>query len=55
MTAQEALEYVRDHAGASKWRDAVDDYVIDELVSYGKKGKTISDEASLGLAFALGR
>jgi hypothetical protein len=32
----------------------VDDYVMDELVSYGKKGKTISDETSLGLANAVG-
>ncbi len=54
MTAKEALDYVIENAGASKWRDQVDDYVIDELVSYGKKGKTISDEASLGLSNAVG-
>lgn len=54
LSAQAALEHVRDQAGASLWRDPVDDYVIDELMSFGKKGKTISDEASLGIPDVVG-
>jgi pectate lyase len=54
MTAQEALTYVSQHAGASLWRDPVDDYVLKELASYGKSGKTISDEASLGIPNVVG-
>lgn len=54
MSAEEAFAYVRDHAGASLWRDAVDDYVVAELESLGKKGKTISDEKSLGLTNVVG-
>jgi pectate lyase len=54
MSAEDALKYVVEHAGASKWRDAVDAYVLDELSSYGTKGKTISDEASLGLPNVVG-
>jgi hypothetical protein len=41
-------------AGASKWRDEADDYVLAELASLGKQGQTISDEASLGLENAVG-
>jgi pectate lyase len=54
LSADAALKYVRDHAGASLFRDAADDYVIAELDSYGTTGKTISDEASLGLANVVG-
>jgi len=54
LTAPEALEHVRSHAGASRWRDPVDDYVVDELMSFGKKGKTISDETSLGIPGVVG-
>ena len=54
MAAQDALAYVREHAGASLWRDPVDDYVIDELSSLGTKGKTISDETSLGIPNVVG-
>jgi hypothetical protein len=48
MTAAAAVEYVRAHAGASKFRDAPDTFVMNELVSFGTKGKTISDEATVG-------
>src|SRR6188768_206322 len=54
LSAQQALEHVRAHAGASLWRDPVDDYVIDELMSFGKKGKTINDETSLGIPNVVG-
>lgn len=54
MTAAEAFAHVSAKAGASKWRDEADDYVVAELASLGKQGKTISDETSLGLANAVG-
>jgi hypothetical protein len=54
LSAADAVKFVRAHAGASKFRDAVDDYVMAELDSYGKQGKTISDEASLGLPNVVG-
>jgi pectate lyase len=54
LPAAEAYAAVRDHAGASRWRDAADDYVVNELESLGTKGKTISDELSLGLRDAVG-
>jgi hypothetical protein len=54
MSAQDALNYVAANAGASKWRDEADTYVINELLSYGKKGATISDETSLGLTNTVG-
>ncbi|MET0592787.1 MAG: pectate lyase [Polyangiaceae bacterium] len=54
MTAQEAVDYVRAHAGASRYRDDADKYVMNELASFGKTGKTISDEATLGLSGGAG-
>jgi hypothetical protein len=54
LTAQEAYEHVLEHAGASIHRDAVDEYVLDELRSLGTKGATISDESSLGLSGGVG-
>lgn len=54
MTAQEAFDYVSANAGASLWRDEVDDYVVAELASLGTDGATISDEASLGLTNVVG-
>lgn len=54
LTAQQAFQYVIEHAGASRYRDAVDSYVIKELESLGKQGKTISDEVSLGLPNVVG-
>lgn len=50
MTAPEALEYVLAHGGASlPVRDEVDQYLIDELASYGTLGSTggITTEKSL--------
>jgi pectate lyase len=54
LSAKTALDYVIANAGASLWRDAADDYLISELTSYGRQGKTISDEVSLGLANVVG-
>ncbi|MEJ2043325.1 MAG: RICIN domain-containing protein [Reinekea sp.] len=54
LSAEQALQHVIDHAGASYWRDDADNYVIDELKSWGRQGKTISDERSLGLPNVVG-
>ncbi len=54
MTASQAFDHVAKHAGASNWRDPVDDYVVAELRSLGKQGKTISDERSLGIPNVVG-
>jgi hypothetical protein len=54
MSAADALAYVSDHVGSSLVRDEVDAYVVKELSSFGKSGKTISDEASLGLTNVVG-
>ncbi len=44
LAAQDALEYVIENVGASIVRDAVDEYLIDELISYGQKGQIINTE-----------
>ncbi len=49
LSAQDALKNVIDNVGASKVRDAVDKFLIDELVSYGKKGKIITTEDDNGI------
>lgn len=49
LSAKDAVEYVIRNAGASKVRDAVDEFLIDELVSYGKKGKIITTEDDNGI------
>ncbi|RYZ04302.1 MAG: pectate lyase [Myxococcales bacterium] len=54
LTAEEALQYVTKHAGASLYRDEADEYVLAELASLGKAGATISNEASLGFAGGVG-
>ena len=54
MTAEAAVNHVRANAGASRYRDAADTYVLAELGSFGTTGKTISDEASLGFAGGVG-
>jgi hypothetical protein len=54
ISAKEAYDLVIKQAGASRWRDPVDDYVVAELKSLGKQGKTISDETSLGIANVVG-
>ncbi|PUA28724.1 MAG: pectate lyase [Cellvibrio sp. 79] len=54
LSAAAALQYVINNAGVSHQRDEADDYVFNELKSYGKKGKTISDETSLGITNIVG-
>jgi hypothetical protein len=54
LSAQEAFDHIVENAGASLWRDEVDDYVMDELVSLGTRGATISNETSLGLQNVVG-
>ncbi len=49
LSAQEALDYVLDNVGASIVRDAVDEYLIDEVRSYGTKGQIINTEADNGI------
>jgi pectate lyase len=54
LSADAAYTFVTDNAGASLFRDAVDEYVLAELGSLGTRGATISDEASLGLPNVVG-
>lgn len=49
LSAKDALDFVVKNAGASKMRDAVDEFLIDELLSYGKKGKIITTEDDNGI------
>ncbi|MET0355162.1 MAG: cellulose binding domain-containing protein [Cellvibrio sp.] len=54
LSAAATLQYVINNAGTSHQRDEVDQYVLNELQSWGKKGKTISDETSLGITNVVG-
>ena len=55
MTADEALQWVIDSVGAClPDRDEVDEYVINELTSYGIKGAIIGDESALMLVNGVG-
>lgn len=54
LPAKAALEYVLANVGASKARDAVDELLIDQLRSYGKKGQIINTEADNGIAGNVG-
>ena len=54
MSASSALQFVINNVGTSHQRDEADNYVLNELKSWGKKGKTISDEASLALPGIVG-
>jgi pectate lyase len=54
LSAAAAFEHVVANAGASLFRDAADEYVVAELVSLGREGATISDEASLALSNVVG-
>ena len=47
MSAQEAVDYVIQHAGQSIIRDAVDARLIEEVASYGKLGGVIVRETDL--------
>jgi hypothetical protein len=54
MSAKDAFDHVMEHAGASLWRDPVDDFLMEELASLGAEGATISDEKTLGLPNVVG-
>lgn len=54
LSADSAYRLVFRNAGANRWRDAVDSFMLWELASVGRKGATISDEASLGLPNVVG-
>ena len=50
MSADSALAHVIEHVGGSfPARDAVDELLIDQLISYGKKGKIIERESDNGI------
>lgn len=54
-SAAEAYHWITENVGATlPARDDVDEYLIDELTSLGKKGALISKEAQLGLPDAVG-
>jgi hypothetical protein len=48
MNAATALAWVLDRAGASHHRDRVDDYVVNEVRSYGTVGAFIYNESEMG-------
>ncbi|KAI9155561.1 putative pectate lyase C [Paramyrothecium foliicola] len=48
LSPQDAVTTVLDGVGASRKRDAVDAKLVAEVRSWGKSGKLISDEASMG-------
>lgn len=55
MSAEEAYYWIVKDVGASlPVRDQVDTYLIDELISLGKKGQLINDESMLGLENKVG-
>lgn len=54
LSAQNALNHVIQHVGASRSRDAVDQFLIDELRSYGTKGQIITTEDDNGIAGNVG-
>ncbi|WZH41760.1 pectin lyase fold/virulence factor [Fusarium acuminatum] len=48
LTAQQAVEFVLKGVGNSLHRDTVDTALIEQVKSYGKEGKQISDEKEFG-------
>lgn len=49
MPAAEALAYVVAHVGASKVRDAVDELLLNQVLSYGSEGAIINTEDDNGI------
>lgn len=49
LSAQAALNNVIKNVGASRKRDAVDELLIEQLLSYGKQGKIITTEDENGI------
>jgi|GEM_PF-6991725 hypothetical protein len=54
MSAQDALNYVIDNVGASRARDEVDEYLINELKSFGTIGSIIHSEDDNGISGGVG-
>ncbi len=54
LSAQDALDHVIDHVGASIVRDAVDELLIDQLLSYGTAGAILNTEDDNGIAGNVG-
>ena len=54
LTAQQALDHVIKYSGASLARDEVDKLLIEQLLSYGKKGSIIFDEDDNGIEGGVG-
>ncbi|MBN2343762.1 MAG: pectate lyase [Deltaproteobacteria bacterium] len=54
MSAQDALAHVIDNVGASIVRDAVDELLIGQLMSYGTEGQIVTTEADNGISGNVG-
>lgn len=54
MSAQDALNHVSKHVGASLVRDAVDELLISQLLSYGTSGSIINTEDDNGISGNVG-
>jgi hypothetical protein len=54
LSAQDALDHVIEHVGASLVRDAVDEMLIEQLRSYGAQGQIIDTEDDNGIAGNVG-
>src|SRR5690606_5953322 len=48
LSVSEALEHVLAHAGASLWRDAMDERLIAQARSLGRRGAVIHNEGEVG-------
>ncbi|KAL4916172.1 putative pectate lyase C [Aspergillus aurantiobrunneus] len=48
LTPEEVVTYVTENVGASLVRDAVDAFLVEEVLSYGAEGALISDEEDVG-------
>jgi hypothetical protein len=54
LSAQDAVEHIIDHVGASLVRDAVDELLISELQSFGTKGQILNTEDDNAIAGNVG-
>jgi hypothetical protein len=54
QSAEAAFAALVKNAGANRWRDAVDSIMLAEVMSLGKVGKQIADEAELNLPNQVG-
>jgi len=54
LSAQDALDHVINHVGASLVRDDVDKLLINQLMSYGTEGQIINTEDDNGISGNVG-